>query len=49
MIVTTVGAAVGPGAPIAEISPSRDTLLIEARVRPEDIARVRPGQHHCLR
>jgi adhesin transport system membrane fusion protein len=45
VIVTTVGAAVGPGAPIAEISPSRDTLLIEARVRPEDIARVRTGQH----
>lgn len=45
VIVTTVGAAVGPGAPIAEISPSRDTLLIEARVRPEDIARVRSGQH----
>lgn len=45
VLVTTVGAAVGPGAPIAEISPSRDTLLVEARIRPEDIARVRTGQH----
>lgn len=45
VLVTTVGAAVSPGAPIAEISPSRDTLLIEARIRPEDIARVRNGQH----
>lgn len=45
VLVTTVGAAIGPGAPIAEISPSRDTLLIEARIRPEDIARVRTGQH----
>ncbi len=45
VIVTTVGAAVGPGAPIVELSPSRDTLLIEARIRPEDIARVRTGQH----
>lgn len=45
VIVTTVGAAVSPGAPIAEISPSRDTLLIEARIRPEDIARVRINQH----
>jgi len=45
VIVTTVGAAVAPGSPIAEISPSRDTLLIEARIRPEDIARVRTGQH----
>jgi adhesin transport system membrane fusion protein len=45
VLVTTVGAAVSPGAPIAEISPSRDTLLIEARIRPEDIASVRTGQH----
>ncbi|MCC2979971.1 MULTISPECIES: HlyD family type I secretion periplasmic adaptor subunit [unclassified Sphingomonas] len=45
VLVTTVGAAVSPGAPLAEISPSRDTLLIEARIRPEDIARVRTGQH----
>lgn len=45
VIVTTVGAAVSPGAPIAEISPTRDTLLIEARVLPQDIARVRTGQH----
>ncbi len=45
VLVTTVGAAVSPGAPIAEISPIRDTLLVEARIRPEDIARVRTGQH----
>ena len=44
VLVTTVGAAVGPGAPIAEISPSQDTLLIEARVRPQDIATVKIGQ-----
>jgi adhesin transport system membrane fusion protein len=45
VIVTTVGAAVAPGAPIVELSPSRDTLLVEARVMPQDIARVRTGQH----
>lgn len=44
VIVTTVGAAVSPGAPIIEISPSRDTLLVEGRIRPQDIARVRIGQ-----
>lgn len=44
VLVTTVGSAVGPGAPILEISPSRDTLLVEGRVRPQDIARVRIGQ-----
>jgi len=44
VLVTTIGAAVSPGAPIAEISPSRDSLLVEARLRPEDIARVAIGQ-----
>ena len=45
VMVTTVGAAVAPGSPIAEISPSDDSLLIEGRVRPQDIARVKIGQH----
>lgn len=44
VLVTTVGAAVAPGSPIAEISPSRDTLLVEGRIRPQDIARVSIGQ-----
>ena len=44
VLVTTVGAAVSPGAPLAEIAPSRDTLLIEARVDPKDIASVRLNQ-----
>lgn len=44
VLVTTVGAAVSPGAPIVEISPSRDTLLVEGHIRPQDIARVHIGQ-----
>lgn len=44
VLVTTVGAAVSPGAPIVEISPTRDTLLVEGRIRPQDIARVHIGQ-----
>ena len=44
VLVTTVGASVAPGAPIVEISPSRDTLLVEGHIRPQDIARVRIGQ-----
>jgi adhesin transport system membrane fusion protein len=44
VLVTTVGSAVAPGAPIAEIVPSEDNLLVEARVRPQDIAFVRIGQ-----
>ena len=44
VLVTTVGAAVSPGAPIVEISPSRDTLLVEGHIRTQDIARVHIGQ-----
>lgn len=44
VLVTTVGSAVAPGAPVAEIVPSDENLLVEARVRPQDIAFVRIGQ-----
>jgi membrane fusion protein, adhesin transport system len=44
VLITTVGAAVGPGAPLVEIVPSEETLLIESMVRPQDIAWVRMGQ-----
>lgn len=41
---TTIGAVIQPGANIMEIVPVEDTLLIEAQIRPEDIAFVHPGQ-----
>lgn len=44
VLVTTVGAAVGPGAPLVEVVPSEDTLVIEAMVRPQDIGSVRMNQ-----
>jgi adhesin transport system membrane fusion protein len=44
VLVTTVGAAVAPGAPLVEIVPSEETLLIETMVRPQDIAFVRMNQ-----
>ncbi|HYE27116.1 MAG TPA: HlyD family type I secretion periplasmic adaptor subunit [Allosphingosinicella sp.] len=44
VLVTTVGAAVGPGAPLVEIVPSEETLLVETMVRPQDIGWVRMGQ-----
>ena len=44
VLVTTVGSAVGPGAPLVEIVPSEETLLVETQVRPQDIAWVRMGQ-----
>jgi adhesin transport system membrane fusion protein len=42
--VTTVGGVVQPGSDLLEIVPLEDSLLVEARVRPRDIAFLRPGQ-----
>jgi len=41
--VNTVGGVVQPGSDLLEIVPLDDTLLIEARVRPSDIAFLHPG------
>lgn len=41
---TTVGSAVPPAQPILQIVPDRDMLIVEARVRPQDIDQVRNGQ-----
>jgi adhesin transport system membrane fusion protein len=40
---TTIGGVVAPGGTLMEIVPVEDTLLIEARLSPRDIAFVRPG------
>ncbi len=42
--VTTIGQVVQPGLDLIEIVPLDDSLLIEAEVRPADIAFLRPGQ-----
>lgn len=42
--VTTIGGVVQPGMDLIEIVPLEDTLLIEARIRPADIAFLHPGQ-----
>ena len=42
--VNTVGGVIQPGMDLMEIVPLEDTLLVEARVRPADIAFLRPGQ-----
>lgn len=46
---TTIGAVIQPGAAILEIVPVEDTLLIEAQVRPDDIAFIHPGQHATVK
>ncbi len=45
----TIGGVIKPGADIIEIVPLDDTLLIEAEVRPADIAFLRPGQKATIK
>ena len=40
----TLGGVVRPAQELVEIVPLDDTLLVEARIRPTDIAFLRPGQ-----
>ncbi|TYO63866.1 HlyD family type I secretion periplasmic adaptor subunit [Bradyrhizobium hipponense] len=42
--VTTIGAVVQPGANLMDIVPLDDSLLVEGKIRPQDIAFIRPGQ-----
>ena len=42
--ITTVGGVVQPGSDIIEIVPTEQSLVIEARIKPKDIAFLRPGQ-----
>ena len=46
---TTVGGVIQPGEDIMEIVPLDDTLLVEAQVRPADIAFLRPGQDAIIK
>ena len=41
--INTVGGVTQPGADLVEVVPLEDTLLVEAQVRPADIAFLRPG------
>ena len=43
LAVSTAGQVVKPGESIAEIVPADGTLLIQVRIRPEDIAFIEPG------
>lgn len=44
LMVNTVGGVIQPGMDLVEIVPLEDTLLVEAKIRPSDIAFIRPGQ-----
>ena len=42
--INTIGAVVQSGANVMEVVPLDDTLLVEGRIRPQDIAFIRAGQ-----
>lgn len=44
LLINTVGGVVQPGQDLVEIVPLEDSLLVEARIRPADIAFLRPDQ-----
>ncbi|WP_104400841.1 HlyD family type I secretion periplasmic adaptor subunit [Vibrio penaeicida] len=43
MHTNTVGGVIQPGMDLVEIVPTEDTLLVEAKIAPQDIAFLRPG------
>ncbi|MFV0350651.1 MAG: HlyD family type I secretion periplasmic adaptor subunit [Halodesulfovibrio sp.] len=45
----TIGGVIRPGETILELVPLDDTLLIEARIRPADIAFLHPGQRAMVK
>ena len=47
--INTIGGVVQPGSDILEIVPLEDKLLIEARVRPQDVAFLHPGQNAMVK
>ncbi|WP_166358428.1 HlyD family type I secretion periplasmic adaptor subunit [Pseudomonas akapageensis] len=49
LLVNTVGGVIQPGSDLVEIVPLDDTLLVEARIRPQDIAFLHPGQDAMIK
>ncbi|USD63015.1 HlyD family type I secretion periplasmic adaptor subunit [Vibrio sp. SCSIO 43140] len=47
--VNTVGGVIQPGMDIVEIVPTEDTLLVEAKIAPQDIAFLRPDLHAIVK
>lgn len=49
ILVNTTGGVIQPGMDLIEIVPSNDTLLVEAKIRPSDIAFIHPGQQATVK
>lgn len=49
LLINTVSGVVKPGMDILEIVPFEDTLLVEAKIKPADIAYLRPGLYAMVK
>ena len=49
LMVNTIGGVIQPGNDLVEIVPLDDTLLIETKIRPQDIAFLHPGQRAIVK
>jgi len=49
LMVNTIGGVIQPGSDMVEIVPLNDTLLVEAKIRPQDIAFLHPGQEAVVK
>lgn len=49
LVVHTVGGVITPAEPVTAIVPEKDTLLVEAQIRPVDIEQLSPNQDARLR
>jgi len=49
LMVNTIGGVIQPGNDLVDIVPLDDNLLVEAKIRPQDIAFLRPGQEATVK
>lgn len=47
--ITTLGGVIKPGEEVMQIIPSGDHLMIEAKVKPTDVAFLKPGLHAIIK
>lgn len=49
IFINTIGGVIKPGMDIVEIVPTNDSLMLEVKVKPTDIAFIHPGQKAVVR
>ena len=47
--INTIGGVVRPGMDLVDIVPTEDSLIVEAQIRPSDIAFLHPGQNAMIK